>query len=420
MPIQHANLAPPNPTRGPQIAPGVVNARSGKSGLSVVCVLAAPFWPPFRGDAARALHLVRGLRRLGHYVTVVYGFDPDHRDASPEGMARECDRLVVHRPLQEEAPQRGVVGLDAWCPASLVDRVARIVRSERCDVVLVEFTFLSRCLEGIQDPTVVRILDADNLFHRRRESYLAAGLAYDWVLTSADEEMRALRRADVVLAIQEKEFEIMRSEVTDRVVALVPPMVASHDCRSARGETLLVVGNAYDAQIEGLRLFLETAWPKVRAHFPSIQLIVVGNLARSVRAPTDGVVLLGPVDDLIPWYRQSPIVLNPVLCGTGLKIKTAEALALGKCLVTTPAGFEGLESYGDSAVVAPSPELFDQPILSLLGDRARLMRQSEAAFRFGSSYFNPERIIGVLEWILQRSVSARASGFPMPSASPGH
>ena len=52
--------------------------------------------------------------------------------------------------------------------------------------------------------------------------------------------------------------------------------------------------------------------------------------------------MLGRVDDLAELYRSARVVINPVLAGTGLKIKTVEALSRLRPIVTWPTGVEGL------------------------------------------------------------------------------
>jgi glycosyltransferase involved in cell wall biosynthesis len=67
--------------------------------------------------------------------------------------------------------------------------------------------------------------------------------------------------------------------------------------------------------------------------------------ALSVALPS-GVELLGWLEDVDEFYRQLRVVVNPVLRGTGLKIKSVEALSHGRPLISTPIGLEGLEWNG--------------------------------------------------------------------------
>jgi hypothetical protein len=75
---------------------------------------------------------------------------------------------------------------------------------------------------------------------------------------------------------------------------------------------------------------------------PDAELLLAGRITRTLEADVAGVVRLGPVDDLKPLYRQCRVVINPAVAGTGLKIKTLEALGHLRPLVTWPNGTDGL------------------------------------------------------------------------------
>ena len=61
------------------------------------------------------------------------------------------------------------------------------------------------------------------------------------------------------------------------------------------------------------------------------------------------VLLMGRVDHIDNFYREIEIAINPVVFGSGLKIKTVEALQFGKTVLTTQHGMIGLEGIDDSA-----------------------------------------------------------------------
>jgi hypothetical protein len=77
---------------------------------------------------------------------------------------------------------------------------------------------------------------------------------------------------------------------------------------------------------------------------PQAELLVAGSVSESIAArETPGVSAIGPVDDVTPLYRQAALVINPAVAGTGIKIKTLEALCHARQVVTWPNGIEGLD-----------------------------------------------------------------------------
>jgi hypothetical protein len=88
----------------------------------------------------------------------------------------------------------------------------------------------------------------------------------------------------------------------------------------------------------------------------------------------EGVDLLGPVDNPVDIYGKCMFMVNPVQGGTGLKIKTVEALSFGRCVVTSPSGLEGLEEMGgQSIVVAHTERESSDTIVNFLQNPERTM-----------------------------------------------
>jgi glycosyltransferase involved in cell wall biosynthesis len=119
-----------------------------------------------------------------------------------------------------------------------------------------------------------------------------------------------------------------------------PP--ASSGPAPAPAYDLLFVGSANPINSAGLRSFYDHVFvPYLRRH--GVTLAVVGGVAAS--APDDAQVhRLGRVDGpLSDVYARTRVVVVPVLQGTGLSVKTLEALSHGKAIVSTPAGVRGLD-----------------------------------------------------------------------------
>jgi hypothetical protein len=93
---------------------------------------------------------------------------------------------------------------------------------------------------------------------------------------------------------------------------------------------------------KGLHDFLRFAWPRIRRAIADAELLVAGAVSRTVPHDAPGVTRLGSVPDLRPLYAQARLVINPAVAGTGLKIKTLEALCHLRPLVTWPSGTDGL------------------------------------------------------------------------------
>jgi len=111
--------------------------------------------------------------------------------------------------------------------------------------------------------------------------------------------------------------------------------------------TLVFVGSLlYDPNADGLRWFVRRVWPLLRSRIPDIRLYVVGHGATAAGLPfavVPGIELIGKVDHPAEWISSALVSIVPLWCGGGTRIKIAESLGYGRCVVATRVGAEGYE-----------------------------------------------------------------------------
>jgi glycosyltransferase involved in cell wall biosynthesis len=142
--------------------------------------------------------------------------------------------------------------------------------------------------------------------------------------------------------------------------------------RASNAAELLFLGSLdwYPNQ-DAVEYLLEEILPFLSARSPEVRLRIVGRrappeLAKLV-ARSSGVELVGEVADVRPYLARARVVLVPLRIGGGSRIKILEALAMGKAVVSTTIGAEGLAvTNGVHLLLADSPEAFADSTLQLL------------------------------------------------------
>ena len=162
-------------------------------------------------------------------------------------------------------------------------------------------------------------------------------------MVEPDAERRRLARGDVMIAIQQNERQALEALLPGRpiVTAGIDFEVATASA-APLGRQVLLVASDNPMNRHGLRDFLRFAWPPVCAAVPDVELRVVGGVGDSLPIAPAGVTVLGRVDDLRPLYSACRVVINPAVAGTGVKIKTLEALSQLRRVVAWPNGVDGL------------------------------------------------------------------------------
>jgi hypothetical protein len=153
---------------------------------------------------------------------------------------------------------------------------------------------------------------------------------------------------------------------------------------------------------KGLQDFLRFAWPFLTREVRGVRLVIAGKVGRFVEFDDPRVEVRGVVDDLGPLYREARVTVNPTIAGTGLKIKTMEALIHFCPIVTWPHGVEGVPD-ALLHLCSVSEDWFDfaRKTAALLQGDPRRMTTEEERVRLRST-FAADVVYGDLAaWLLQ-------------------
>jgi glycosyltransferase involved in cell wall biosynthesis len=388
--------------------------------MRVLVVSNSPFQPADAGNRRRIDRMIAYLREHGIEVGMLLLPDPYAGTCDPGGMAARLDHLELAAPprprhLALRAVRRfgrlirrhssETVDVDAWCPTWFRERTAALIRSWRPDAVLVQYVFLSACLDG-RDAGTLGIIDTHDLMHHRAAAYAAAGLTPQWFRTSYEEERRGLLRADAVLAISESDATVLRRMLPTRDVLFVPhgAVSAPAPMDAAAPARVLFVASYNDLNVAGLSWFLETAWDALRGVVPGIELVVCGTIAEKLGPLPAGVSVRGFVPALAEEYARARVVIDPVRGATGLHVKLVEALGHGRPVVSTAAVAQAGD--GDGVLVADTPDTFVQTIQQLVEDEALWRQTCAAAAVRATREFSPDVAFApLLRWLRERTES---------------
>ena len=129
---------------------------------------------------------------------------------------------------------------------------------------------------------------------------------------------------------------------------------------------------------DAVRFFVNEILPLVRKTRPDVEVTFVGrsppeDILRLAEVP--GVHITGTVDDVRPYVKRSAVFIVPLRVGGGSRLKVLEALAMGRAVVSTTVGAEGLDVLeGEHVALADHPRVFAQTVLALLDDPGRRRR----------------------------------------------
>jgi len=140
--------------------------------------------------------------------------------------------------------------------------------------------------------------------------------------------------------------------------------------------TLVFAGGlSWYPNVSGIQFFLREIWPILKQKSPGIRLYLAGRTpAAAIRQLAEGdpaITLVPDPEDIRPWVWKAAVFVCPIIDGGGTRLKILDALAMGKAVVSTTIGCEGLEvKPGEHVLVADTPQNFAGHVLLALQDEA--------------------------------------------------
>lgn len=347
--------------------------------MRFLVVSPVPSHPQHQGNSARLYALTRALKARNVTLDLVY-YGLEGLSDSQLATHRDFwnDFVFVKAVAHDRMSFPDVWGLDDWCPDILCDVVADRVRRNTYAAVIVNYVWMSRVFEAISGP--VKILDTHDIFANRNRTALDSGLEPRWYFTSLAEENRGFDRADIVVAIQSNEQAEISTRTSSFVRTVGHYVVPEFLLESYNSLTPVALfgylgsGNPWNRRsIQALDAAI---------HKPDeLKWALAGTICDTLGNLRSDPVRIGRVNSVMDFYYNIDCVVNPMVGGTGLKIKTVEAMSFGKAVLGTRSAFDGIPSPSEFHNIATLDDFVE--LMRQISGRQHLLRELEAVSRAG-------------------------------------
>jgi glycosyltransferase involved in cell wall biosynthesis len=207
-------------------------------------------------------------------------------------------------------------------------------------------------------------------------------------------EAAAIKRFHQVVAVSEIDRKLMAG-LDQRNITVVPTGVdlrqfrAADNCPALGRDVMFLGSMDWEANVDAVTYFCQEIWPRVLSNTPDAKFRIVGrNPHPSVKKlASDSVEVTGTVRSVIDYLRNAAVVVVPLRIGGGTRLKIYEAMAMGKAIVSTAIGAEGLDVHdGQNIILSEESEDFARKIIGLLNNKAVRERLGQAAIQTASKY----------------------------------
>lgn len=373
--------------------------------MKILWVKAGGLVPPDTGGKIRSYSILRELARQ-HSVTFFSFYAAHEGDVHPD--LKNIFERVVCLPLGLPAPKSlaemrdyslGLFSpqpynITKYCRPEVRRELRQLLEREKYDVIVCDFLVAAGVIPwDAPTPKVIFTHNVEAAIWRRHYEVATNPI---WKAISSQEwrkmeaaERRYLRLADHVLTVSETDRDTFASFLESEKLTVIPtgvdldyfqPMPVEETANS-----LIFTGSMdWLPNEDGILYFVEAILPLIKQQCPEVLLEVVGRTPsrklQSFAEREKSVRLTGWVEDIRPFVARGQVCIVPLRIGGGTRLKIFEAMAMGKAVVSTSVGAEGLPvQHGENILLADTPDDFARSVISLLRDSNQRERVGAAA-----------------------------------------
>lgn len=326
----------------------------------------SPF-PPSEGGPMAMNSIVTGLLEAGHTVKVMaFNSDKYHvdLDSIPEDYRKKTriEFIDINLKINPIEAFKNLFSDESYHVKRFIsekfkERLVKVLKKERFDIVQLEMIYMAPYIETIrQHSKAVIVLRAHNVEHKiwERMAKKTFFFAKRWyinhlVRTLKNYEMGILDKVDGIAAITITDAAYFRRVTATPVIDLpfgVDISKFSPVFEVADKPTFYHIGSMnWMPNEEAIKWFLKNVWDEVQKRVPEAKLYLAGrNMPKwLLKTKKKNVVVVGEVPDAHEFVNNHNVAVVPLLSGSGMRIKIIESMALGKTVITTLVGAEGIQ-----------------------------------------------------------------------------
>ncbi len=353
-------------------------------------------YPTNDGGAIACMNLTRGFSLLGHKVTILAMNTVKHHttlNEMPENIKELAEFKLVDVPAKitrisalfnlvfSKQPYNAVRFISKTFEVEL----EKILKENSFDIVQLEGLYVCPYIPAIKRNSTAKIVyRAHNIEHEiwNRTAALATGLK-KWYLKNLSKRIRRFEKEmlntyDFLVPITERDGIILKKMGNNKPLHVSQTGIDSSmlipNAKNLEHPSLFHIGSLdWAPNQEGLIWFLDNCWLEIHEKYPNLNFYIAGRNApvwfqRKLVLPN--IIYMGEVSDAYEFINSKSIMVVPLNSGSGMRIKIIEGMALGKPIVTSIIGTEGISTTsGKNIIIAEDKQGFIEAISRLIEDR---------------------------------------------------
>ncbi len=265
--------------------------------------------------------------------------------------------------------------IQRFVSANFNQQLISMLSENHFDIVQLETLYLAPYISTIRQHSKALIaLRAHNVEHEIW-SRIAANTSFlpkKWYLQHLTKklkafEVEAVNQCDILVPITSRDLVKFQSFGFNKKAAVTPIGLDKNDYQANYSSykndlSISFIGSMdWMPNLEGMKWFLDKVWAKAKIKYPNLKLHIAGRNTPDwmLQMNEPSIIIHGEIPDAQEFINAHSIMVVPLLSGSGMRAKILEGMALGKVVLTTSIGLEGIDArHHQEVLVADDANAF--------------------------------------------------------------
>lgn len=383
-----------------------------------------PPFPPVDGGAIAMNNISQGILKAGHQLKIISVATAKHpvdlKALGEEYLEKtQFESVFLDTSIKARAAFLNLFSSKSYnierfiCP-KLEATIVAVLKEQSFDVVIFEGLFVTPYFRSVRaNSSAKMVLRAHNVEYKiwDRMSYNAHNplkKAYLKLLSKRLKkfEVKTFKRMDGICAMTAIDAEIIQSECPSKKLAIIPSgylieklTEVQYKIKPEPQSIFHIASMNWQPNFEAVDWFLNQVWSQVIGENNTARLYLAGReMPKSlIQKADEKIIIAGEVPDAKVFYLSKEIMIVPLLSGSGMRIKIIEGMALGKIIVSTSIGAEGINcTHNKNILIADTPQEFANCLIKVLNDKEFCKTISKNAQELIANEYNNDLVCNQL------------------------
>ena len=372
-------------------------------------------YPLISGHSLRTYHILKGAAQKHNVILVTFIQEPEHelKEENLEHLRSFCREVYPFRIPVDMSRFKLSISLFLNLFSSLPfvakkydapmmrQKIREIIKKDNIDLVHVDLLPLTVYINEFRKlPKILVNHNVESIrlyrwFQTEPNLLKKIYLGIQW-LKLRSFERSAMRKFDSCVVVSETDKQLLKKMGVSNRLFVVPNGTDTKFFKPISDKTsensVLWIGHMdVHTNKDAVLYFWREIYPLLREQHPRVRVTFLGTAPpkeiSDAAKKNEQVTVTGFVDDIRPYLDEAAVMVVPIRIGSGTRLKILDAMAMGKAIVSTSVGCEGINvSDGINILIADTPEDFTNRIIDLLKDADMRMNLEENALKLAKTY----------------------------------